>query len=123
MYIHGIINKKSVGFIMTLDELQLLIKTFVDTRGIGTSVSNRMLDVSSEAGELAKEVLKGTDYGKKPFEMTKSFADEFGDVLFSLVCLANQTNLNIEDALDQALIKYNKRFLEHHHIGSVNKKK
>ncbi|QWB95167.1 nucleotide pyrophosphohydrolase [Mycoplasmatota bacterium] len=108
---------------MTLDELQLLIKTFVETRQIDTSVSNRMLDVLSEAGELSKEVLKSTDYGKKSFELTQAFVEEFGDVFFSLICLANRVDINIEDMIDQALIKYHKRFLEHQHIGSVEKKK
>lgn len=107
---------------MTLDELQLLVKKFVDDRDIGTSTANRMLDLLSEAGELAKEVLKSSDYGKRAFENTEAFVNEFGDVLFSVICLANQTDLNLENIIETSLVKYDKRFKEHHHIGSVNKK-
>lgn len=107
---------------MTLDELQTLIKKFVDERNIGTSTENRMLDLLSESGELAKEVLKSSDYGKQPFVRNKDFDAEFGDVFFSLVCLANQTDINLEKLIVKALEKYDKRFKDHHHIGSVNKK-
>ncbi len=107
---------------MTLNELQTLIKKFVDERNIGTSTENRMLDLLSESGELAKEVLKGSDYGKRLFIKNKAFDAEFGDVFFSLVCLANQTDINLETLIVNALDKYDKRFKEHHHIGSVNKK-
>lgn len=107
---------------MTLDELQTVIKQFVDERKIGTSTENRMLDLLSEAGELAKEVLKGSDYGKRPFEPNQAFEDEFSHVLFSLVCLANQTDLRLEEILEKSLIEFDKRFKDHKHIGSVNKK-
>jgi len=107
---------------MTLNEAQVLVKNFVDERNIGTSVENRMLDVLSEAGELAKELLKSSDYGKKPFEKNFGFENEFGDIFFSLICLANQTNINLQDSIETALIKYEARFIDHQHIGSVNKK-
>ncbi len=107
---------------MTLDELQLLVKKFVDDRNIGTTTANRMLDLLSEAGELAKEVLKSSDYGKQPFENTEAFENEFGDVFFSMVCLANQTDLNLKEMIDKSLVKYDKRFKDHQHIGSIDKK-
>ncbi len=107
---------------MTLNELQKTIEKFVEDRKIGTTVESRMLDLLSESGELAKEVLKSTDYGKRGFERTDDFVNEFGDVFFSLVCLANQTDLNLEHVIREALVKYDKRFKDHKHIGSVNKK-
>ena len=107
---------------MTLNELQQIIKKFVEDRNIGTSTENRMLDLLSESGELAKEVLKSSDYGKQPFESNDAFRNEFGHVLFSLVCLANQTDLNLEEVINESLIKFDKRFKDHKHIGSVNKK-
>lgn len=108
---------------MTLDELQAVIKTFVDDRKIGTSTENRMLDLLSESGELAKELLKSSDYGKQPFKANEAFESEFSHVLFSLVCLANQTDLRLEDVLEKSLVEFDKRFKDHHHIGSVNKKR
>ncbi len=107
---------------MTLDELQKIIFDFVEERKIGTTVEHRMLDLLSEAGELSKEVLKSTDYGKKSFEKNDAFKDELGDVFFSLVCMANQTDTNLEELIKYALEKYRLRFIDHNHIGSVNKK-
>lgn len=108
---------------MTIEQLQETIKKFVHDRQIGTSVENRMLDLVSEAGELGKEVLKSSNYGKRSFHTTKAFKDELGDVFFSLVCLANQTDLNLDQLMKDALVKYDQRFKEHNHIGSVNKNK
>jgi len=107
---------------MTLDELQLKVKKFVDEKSIGTDVKSRMLDVLSETGELSKELLKSTGYGKKSFQTTASFENEFGDVLFSLVCLANQTDISFEKVISDAFDKYEKRYQLHNHIGSIVKK-
>ena len=107
---------------MEIKELQSMIEKFVKERNIGTSTQNRMLDLLSEAGELAKEILKSSDYGKKAFERNEAFDAEFGDVFFSLVCLANQTNLDLEDLMLRALEKYDQRFKDHQHIGSIDKK-
>ncbi|WP_420842737.1 MazG nucleotide pyrophosphohydrolase domain-containing protein [Fervidibacillus albus] len=43
---------------------------------------------------------------------------EIGDVLFSLICLANQTETNLEDSLAQILEKYEKRFAAKGDVGS-----
>ncbi len=107
---------------MTLDELQARIKKFVEDRDIGTSVEHRMLDLLSESGELAKEVLKGSGYGSKPYTETDAFEREFSDVLFSLVCLSNQTGISLEENIIEALKRYDKRFKDHKHIGSIDKK-
>jgi len=41
-----------------------------------------------------------------------------GDVLFSLICIANNTEINLEIALNKALNKYRKRFNEKGDVGS-----
>lgn len=58
---------------------------------------------------MAKEVLKGTGYGRRQFEPPHGWDDELGDVLFALVCLANSAGADLEAALDGALHKYQKR--------------
>lgn len=107
---------------MTLDELQLKVKKFVDEKNIGTNIESRMIDLLSEAGELSKELLKSTDYGKKDFETTPLFKNELGDVFFSLISLANQSDISLQQVIEEAFIKYEKRFIDHQHIGSVDKK-
>jgi len=69
----------------------------------------RLLDLVSEVGELAKEALKGTAYGRDPFKAPSAWEEELGDVLFSLVALANATGVNLGQALDRALEKYASR--------------
>lgn len=80
----------------------------------------RLLDIQSEMGELAKEYLKATDYGNKDFNLTLDFKMEFGDVLYSLLSLANELSLNSEECLNLILEKYKKRFIDKNNIGSSN---
>ena len=68
-------------------------------------------------GELAKEVLRSTAYGTKPFTPTASLEEELGDCLFSLLCLSQCLGLEGEAALGKALEKYEKRFAERGTIG------
>ena len=63
----------------------------------------------SEVGELAKEILEGTAYGRAPFEVPEGWTGELGDALFALVCLANSTGVDLEAALNAALEKYRER--------------
>ena len=62
-------------------------------------------------GELGKEWLLATNYTKRPFVCSNNFRLEFGDVLFSLLCIANQADLDIEDCLRNVLTKYEKRLI------------
>ena len=87
------------------------------TDGVILCDQARMLDLSSEVGELAKEVLKSTAYGTKPFTPTASLEEELGDCLFSLLCLSQCLGLEGEAALGKALEKYEKRFAERGTIG------
>ena len=73
------------------------------------SVRDRMLDLTSEVGELAKEILLNTDYGNCDFYPTNAWADELGDVFFSLICLANTTEVNLSKSLSYAIAKYQAR--------------
>ena len=100
-----------------MDEQQQRVKDLMARYGLGTDPQVRMLDLSSEVGELAKEVLKSTAYGTKPFTPTASLEEELGDCLFSLLCLSQCLGLEGEAALGKALEKYEKRFGERGTIG------
>lgn len=103
---------------MNLSEIQGLIKSFTEDKRIDSSVEVRIIDLASEVGELSKEVLKGTKYGSKEFEKTEEWESEIGDVLFSLICIANETETNLEDCLKYVLDKYEKRFANKGALGS-----
>lgn len=100
-----------------MGEQQQRVKDWMARYGLGTDPQVRMLDLSSEVGELAKEVLKSTAYGTQPFTPTPSLEEELGDCLFSLLCLSQCLGLEGETALGKALEKYEKRFAERGTIG------
>ncbi len=89
--------------------MQGSVAAFVEEYGLEAPVHARALDLVSEVGELAKEVLEGTDYGRAPFEASEGWTGEVGDALFALVCLANSTGVDLETALNAALEKYRER--------------
>ncbi|RFB16950.1 nucleotide pyrophosphohydrolase [Bacillus sp. HNG] len=66
--------------------------------------------LTEELGELAREV--NHYYGEKPkkdTETEKSMAEETGDLLFVLICLANSLNIDLEDAHNTVMNKFNTR--------------
>jgi NTP pyrophosphatase (non-canonical NTP hydrolase) len=99
-------------------ESQIKVGYFVTMQKLEAPVEARLLDLLSELGELSKEVLKGADYGKQPFINTEDWAEELGDVYFSLLCLANQTNVDLEHELENVLMKYNDRLNDKGDVGS-----
>jgi NTP pyrophosphatase (non-canonical NTP hydrolase) len=89
--------------------LQRTVAGFVEEAGIEAPLEARLLDLVSEVGELSKEVLEATRYGRTPFDAPDGWAGELGDVLFSLVCIANSTGVDLGTALDGTLDKYRER--------------
>lgn len=67
------------------------------------------LDLITEIGEVAKEILKATDYGKKEFSSREELKSELGDAFYSLLMVANACNVDVEEALKLVLNKYKKR--------------
>ncbi|HZY66878.1 MAG TPA: MazG nucleotide pyrophosphohydrolase domain-containing protein [Rubrobacteraceae bacterium] len=90
--------------------LQQSVADFVARHGLEAPVPARLLDLSSGVGELSKEYLKSANYGREPFEHPPDgWQGEIGDVLFTAVCLANSTGVNLEAALQRVLNKYKER--------------
>lgn len=99
-------------------DIQEKVNDLIKKYDLESSLEIRYIDLVSEVGELGKEILKGNDYGKKDFCNTENLESEIGDVLFSLVCIANGSNIDLQDAFDKVLKKYKERFLEKGNIGS-----
>jgi len=76
------------------------------------------LDLLSEFGEVAKELLKATDYGAHAPIDNPALADELGDLLYSLCELATAVNVDLDAALTTVLAKYDVRWQEKGHMGS-----
>jgi len=92
-----------------MKEIQAKIKSFCIEYDMESPVEVRMLDTISELGEVAKEILKMNDYGTRPAKYRMEFKSEMGDLLFSVVTMANSMDIDLSEALDEALEKYKKR--------------
>lgn len=73
----------------------------------------------SELGEVAKEILKMSDYGRKPLKYRAELKSELGDLLYSIITIANSFDIDLEEALNMVLEKYEKR-LKKGSAGSEN---
>lgn len=93
-----------------MDE-QRQVAAFVERHDIEAPPAYRLLDLTSELGELAKDAAESTDYGAHPDEVALS-EDEVGDALFALLALADSLEIDASEALDTALAKYEDRLSE-----------
>jgi len=98
--------------------MQKLAADFISEFSLQTGPEIRYMDLVSEVGELGKEIIKGSNYGKESFIKTPELAEEIGDCLFSLLALATELEIDADVALGQALSKYRLRFAQKGHIGS-----
>ncbi len=101
-----------------LPAFQLAVARFVEAHALEAPPAIRLLDLVSEAGEVAKELLTGTRYGREEFRPGATWAEELADLYFALVCVANSTGVNLETALEAALAKYAARLAERGDAGS-----
>ena len=98
--------------------MQNLISDFIIKHDLQTNEEIRYIDLVSEVGELGKEIIQGTNYGKNSFVITNKTQDEIGDCLFSLLALCCSLNIDADEAVRDSLLKYEKRFIEKGNIGS-----
>lgn len=80
------------------------------------------LDLVAEVGEVTKEVLLATDYGRQEALFSPQSADrlknELGDALYSLLLLTETCGVDAGEALDTALEKYGNRLAARGEAGS-----
>ena len=101
---------------MTIDEAQKVVDDWITTTGVRyfNELTN-MTILTEEVGELAR--LMARTYGEQSFkesDKNKDLGDEMADVLWVLICLANQTGVNLTDALKKNLDKKNIRDATRH---------
>ncbi len=88
---------------------QKLVAEFCRKHNLTGNAEVRLLDTLSELGEVAKEILKATNYGEKNPVFGEEIKSELGDLFFSLLTLANELDIPLDEALNGALKKYKKR--------------
>lgn len=96
---------------MTLEEAQQKVDAWIREHGVRYfSELTNMAMLTEEVGEVARVIAR--KYGDQSFKATDkevNLADEMADVLFVLICLANQTGVNLEEALQKNLDKKTQR--------------
>ena len=100
---------------MELSELQKRVDTWIREYGVRYfSELTNMAVLTEEVGELAR--IMARKYGDQSFKAgeTENLADEMADVLWVLVCLANQTGVNLTEALEANFAKKTARDKERH---------
>jgi NTP pyrophosphatase (non-canonical NTP hydrolase) len=101
-----------------MSTLQRTVASFVGEAGIEAPVEARLLDLVSEIGEVSEGVLEATNYGRTPFSPPDGWSGDLGDVLFSLICVAYSTGVDLEAALGGMLDKYRERLAQGGDAGS-----
>ncbi|MBK5195120.1 MAG: nucleotide pyrophosphohydrolase [Proteiniphilum sp.] len=101
---------------MTLQEAQQQVDNWIQTYGVRYfSELTNMTILTEEVGELAR--IMARTYGDQSFkesDLSKNLADEMADVLWVLICLANQTGVDLEDALQKNIAKKTSRDATRH---------
>ncbi len=105
---------------MQIQEAQQVVDQWINTVGIRyyNELTNTAI-LMEEVGEVAR--LMARLYGEQSFKSPEQartakadLADEMADVLFVLICLANQTGIDLTEALEKNLNKKTKRDAERH---------
>ena len=101
---------------MTIEEAQQLVDNWIRTTGIRyfNELTNTAI-LMEEVGEVAR--IMARKYGEQSFKKSDeevNLADEMADVLFVLICLANQTGIDLTDALMKNMDKKNIRDKDRH---------
>ena len=92
---------------MTIQEAQKLVDNWINTTGVRyfNELTNTAI-LMEEVGEVAR--IMARKYGEQSFKKSDedvNLADEMADVLFVLICLANQTGIDLTEALSKNMDK------------------
>jgi len=101
---------------MTIKEAQETVDKWITTTGVRyfSELTNTAI-LMEEVGEVAR--IMSRKYGEQSFKKSDEvvdLGDEMADVLFVLICLANQTGIDLTEAMEKNLIKKNIRDADRH---------
>ena len=101
---------------MTIQEAQQIVDKWIKTTGVRyfNELTNTAM-LMEEVGEVAR--IMARQYGEQSFKKSHeevNLADEMADVLFVLICLANQTGIDLTEALKKNLDKKTNRDADRH---------
>ncbi len=96
---------------MNILSSQTIVDNWIKTHGVRyfNELTNMAL-LTEEVGELAR--IMARKYGEQSFkesEVNRDPGEEMADVLFVLLCLANQTGIDLQDAFNKSMVKKTER--------------
>ncbi|MBG6236524.1 NTP pyrophosphatase (non-canonical NTP hydrolase) [Pedobacter sp. CAN_A7] len=102
---------------MTIKEAQETVDQWITTTGVRyfNELTNTAI-LMEEVGEVAR--IMSRKYGEQSFKKSDEavdLGDEMADVLFVLICLANQTGIDLTTALEKNMVKKSIRDADRHH--------
>lgn len=108
---------------MTIQEAQSTVDTWIKTHGVRyyNELTNTAL-LMEEVGEVAR--IMSRKYGEQSFKESDKevkLEDELADVMFVLICIANQTGVDLTEAMKKNLEKKAKRDHDRHHGNEMLK--
>jgi len=102
---------------MEIKDAQKIVDKWIKEYGVRyfDEMTNTAI-LMEEVGEVARVMSRRYgEQSEKESDKGKDLGDELADVMFVLICLANQTGINLEEALQKNLDKKTKRDKDRHH--------
>lgn len=102
---------------MDLKEMQNIVDQWIKKYGVRyfNELTN-MAQLTEEVGEVARIIARRYgEQSEKESDKNKDLGEELADVLFVVLCLANQTGVNLQDAFEKKLDLKTKRDHDRHH--------
>ena len=100
-----------------IQDLQKTVDEWINTHGVRffNELTN-MAQLTEEVGEVARIIARRYgEQSEKESDKQKDLGEELADVLFVVLCLANQTNTNLQEAFDAKMDLKAKRDHDRHH--------
>ena len=102
---------------MNIKDAQIAVDEWIKTHGVRyfNELTN-MAQLTEEVGEVARIIARRYgEQSEKESDKTKDLGEELADVVFVVLCLANQTGVNLQDAFEKSLDLKTKRDHDRHH--------
>jgi len=102
---------------MDIKNAQEVVDNWIKNHGVRyfNELTN-MAQLTEEVGEVARIIARRYgEQSEKESDKDKDLGEELADVLFVVLCLANQTGINLQEAFDRRMDKKTKRDHDRHH--------
>ena len=102
---------------MNIENAQKAVDTWIKSHGVRyfNELTN-MAQLTEEVGEVARIIARRYgEQSEKESDKDKDLGEELADVVFVVLCLANQTGIDLQKAFDEKMDKKTKRDHDRHH--------